>query len=512
MVLVPRRAVLLVAAGVLVVVGLAALAGVFGGARGRAAGRGSAPTAITVEADAPGRPVPFGFLGLSLEYPSVEAYAGTDPLALDPVFERLVRNLVPGQAPVLRIGGDSTDRTWWPTPGLSRPPGIRFDITPRWLAVTRALAAALRAHLILGLNLEADDPKLAASEAGALLDGIGSQWVRAFELGNEPDLYASFPWYRKPDGRHITGRAADYDVSSLIGDWTRFAAVLPRHALAGPSLGAPGWTRKLTRFLAAERRIGLVTLHRYPLQLCFTSRRSRRYPTVAHLLASSASIGLADSFAPYAAVAQARGLSLRIDELNSVSCGADPGVSDTFAAALWALDTLFEMVRDGIHGINVHTFPGAGYELFRITRVKSRWQAVVAPEYYGLLLFARAAPAGSRLLQVTNASSGAVRTWATRARDGTIRVLFVNSGARARRLTVEVSGARVGRVVLERLSAPDVRAQTGVSLGGQSFGSRTFSGALPGSPRTAALAPARGRYAVTLPAASAAMLVLPGPS
>ena len=63
-----------------------------------------------------------------------------DPLALDPVFVRLVRNLVPGQAPVLRIGGDSTDRTWWPTPGFVQPAGVAFAITHRWLEVTRALA------------------------------------------------------------------------------------------------------------------------------------------------------------------------------------------------------------------------------------------------------------------------------------------------------------------------------------------------------------------------------------
>ena len=71
----------------------------------------------------PGRGIPYGFLGLSLEFRSVEAYAGDDPTALDPVFVQLVRNLAPGQAPVLRIGGDSTDWTWWPTPGIARPPG-----------------------------------------------------------------------------------------------------------------------------------------------------------------------------------------------------------------------------------------------------------------------------------------------------------------------------------------------------------------------------------------------------
>jgi hypothetical protein len=486
------------------------LGGCGSGSRKRRDIAAPAAEAVTVQAAEPGRPVPFGFLGLSLEYRAVEAYAGSDPRALDPVFERLVGSLVPGQAVVIRIGGDSADRTWWPKPGVVPPPGIKYTITRRWLAVTRALALALRARLILGLNLEADDPSLAASEADALLAGLGPRWVRAFELGNEPDLYASFPWYHTAGGRrHVTGRPSGYDVSSLIGDWARFAAVLPRRVLAGPSLGAPRWTMRLGSFLRAERRIGLVTLHRYPLQLCFTSPRSPRYPTIGHLLDSSSSIGLADSFAPYAAVARARHLSLRIDELNSVSCGADAAVSDTFASALWALNTLFEMVRVGIHGVNVHTFPGAGYELFRIARTGRRWRASVAPEYYGLLLFARAAPAGSRLLRVVRASAGAVRTWATRSQAGTIRIVLVNTGANARWLSVRVTGARAGPAVLARLSAPFVGARRGVTLAGQSFGSQTFTGRLPGMANNVPVEEIGGRYELTIPADSAGMLVVP---
>jgi hypothetical protein len=45
--------------------------------------------------------IPRGFLGLSLEYRAIETYAGQDPTAIDPVFEQLVRNLTPAQAPVI---------------------------------------------------------------------------------------------------------------------------------------------------------------------------------------------------------------------------------------------------------------------------------------------------------------------------------------------------------------------------------------------------------------------------
>src|SRR5690242_21956062 len=118
-------------------------------------------TRLAVNQTTFGRPIAPGFLGLSLEYKSIEPYAGTDPGAIDPVFVQLIRNLNPGQSPVLRIGGDSTDWTWWPVPGVKQPRGVTYALTRRWIDVTRALAQELHAHLILGVNLEAGNVEVA---------------------------------------------------------------------------------------------------------------------------------------------------------------------------------------------------------------------------------------------------------------------------------------------------------------------------------------------------------------
>ncbi len=57
-----------------------------------------------------------------MEYASVPAYAGTNPAAVNPVFTRLIAGLAAPGSLVLRIGGDSSDRTWWPVKGSGARP------------------------------------------------------------------------------------------------------------------------------------------------------------------------------------------------------------------------------------------------------------------------------------------------------------------------------------------------------------------------------------------------------
>ena len=148
----------------------------------------------------------------------------------------------------------------------------------------------------------------------------------------------------------------------------------------------------------------MVTYHRYPLRACTTdpiaaraSRRSR------NLLADSSSAGLAAGARPVRGrrPRHAAAVPARRDELGLLP-GRRPGSATRFASALWVLDTLFNLAGVGVDGVNFHTLPGSAYELFTLSQTPSgAWQAVVHPEYYGLLMFAQAFPAGARLLPVT---------------------------------------------------------------------------------------------------------------
>ncbi len=471
--------------------------------------RRAGPKVLTVGGPTATQAIASGFLGLSLEYWALPAYAGSDPSAVDPVFVALIRNLAGGYPPELRIGGYTTDVTWWPAPGLRRPAGVSYTLTRHWVAVTRALAATLGARLILGINLEADSTTVASVEAKALLRGIGRGRVEALELGNEPELYGLFTW----GVSSTTGRPHGYGFADFDSDFTRIGGALPAAPLAGPSLagGASptnGWFRDLGRFLSDQPKVAVATVHRYPLQLCYVSPDQPNYPTIPNLLAPTASRSLAATVAGPVKVAHAHHVPVRVDEMNTNSCGRAPAVTGSFASALWALDALFQMASVGADGVNIHTYPGAGTSLFGFRRVRGHWRGTVAPEYYGLQMFAQAAPAGSRLLRVTPTGIRQLDVWATRALDHSVRVVAINESSRVRVVTIR-SASKAGPGTLERLEAPSLSARQGVTLAGQSFGTSTSTGVLAGPLQTRTLALTGGGYVIRIPAGSAAMLTLP---
>ena len=87
-------------------------------------------------------------------------------------------------------------------------------------------------------------------------------------------------------------------------------------------------------------------MHRYGATVC-----NGKTASIPELMAPKASSGLAAAVAGYVtAAAEAPGgrIPVYIGEGNSISCGGAAGVSDVWAAALWALDTLFEVAAVGI--------------------------------------------------------------------------------------------------------------------------------------------------------------------
>ena len=472
------------------------------------------PVAIAVDAAHPGRAVPSSFVGFSMEVPAVAAYAGS---AARPnrALPRLLATLdgAQGSPVALRIGGNSGDESWW-APGTAnvgpRPRRERYLIGGRWLARLAWVARGAHSPVTIGVNLAARDPSRALAYARAVRAALPRGALRTVEIGNEPDLYTRGVSFRA--GRMIVRRVAHrarYDQGRYAADVQRYVALLAPRLGRDPALGAGGfagvaWDAALGPILRDERgRIRALSAHAYPLNGC--PGHARRAVQLRLLFSDRAGRGLATDVARMVAIGRRAGAAVHVTELNSATCGGVPGISDTFAAALWAPDALFEMARTGVDGVDLHTWPGAPYAPFAFTTSRGgAARAQAWPLYYGLLLFADAAGHGSRLLPTRVTTKSGVRAWATLTRSAGVRVLAINpSAASAARVTVAVRGAGARPAVLRLMRAPGLEATRGISLGGRTIGA---DGRLHGRDRAAPVVLAAGRYTFTLPAATAALL------
>jgi hypothetical protein len=470
---------------------------------GSAAANAQQDVSATVGSSPGGYVMSPGFVGVSLEYSALHLYTGRNPAAINPVLINLLRGLAPGQAPWVRIGGNSEDRTWWPIRRTLPPAGIDYALTPSWTQTAEALATHLGAHLIMGLNLAGGRPAVAATEARVLFKAIGSRYISDFEIGNEPDVYHLFGWYVDRHGRVVYARPANWNPFGFAAQYAQWRAAIPPVPLAGPSFAELNWVNFFGAFLHSEPGLKLATYHRYPLRAGVADPKSPIYASIPNLMNDTSSFGMAQGIASAVAAAHADGIPFRLAEMNSASNRGQAGVSDTFASALWFLDTFFNLANVGVDGVNVHSLPNAAYELFTFTNPRHVWQAFVHPDYYGMMMFAQAFPPGARLLPVS-APNTPLKVWATQAPDGHIRVELINKDTtNAYQVQVQVPNASMA--TLEYLQAPTIDAKSGVTLGGQSFGNETTSGSLP-PPHTLPALSVGGVYSVNVPVASAVLL------
>jgi hypothetical protein len=440
-------------------------------------------------------PTAEGFLGITTSFTTIPVLAGSAS-DQDTPFINLLRSLSPGAPFVLRLGGVSADVSWWAIPGMKKPPYLG-TLTPQWAAGIRALLTTLGGQAILGVNLEEPpeiDSRIADAEVADFDRYVGANRIDAFELGNEPEF---FPL-------SVVNGGHGHDTFAAYGSkFSHIASELGGAPLAGPSSVGQRWLSNLGTVLSdMHTHLKLVTVHAYPIQNC--SRFA--HVSVADFFARSSIQGLARLIGGTVKAAASHGAPLRVDELNGITCGGKAGFSNSFGEALWALNVLPALWRAGVQGVNFQTVDGDLNQVFTARHSASGWSVSVEPVYYGLLAFAGAAPAGSRLLRISNSGLAHFYQFAVRAPDGSERVVLTNVGSVARTIGVSASGAR-GTGSLSLLSAKSLSSTGGTRLAGQSLSPRT--GQLAGTPRLTLVRPnARGVYAVRVPAHAAAILTL----
>ncbi len=462
--------------------------------------------------------IPRAFLGLSTEYatlPLVEQHTV--------LYERVLSELhVPGDGRfVLRIGGDSSDHAIF-APSTDVLPPWAFPVTPSLVANTVGIIRDLRLRVIIDLNTISTTPRLTGGWVRAAIRAanLPAGSLAAFEIGNEPDIYnpktfagnllaANAPSALKQAGfspARLPKRITAASYARTYGAFARaLASAAPDVPLVAPAIALIPrhlpWVSTLLR--RPHRGLAVISAHLYPYGAC-SRPGSRTYPTVQKLLSQTATAGMAKTIAPAVALAHEAGYSLRLTEINSVTCGGVKGVSNTFATALWAPDALFELMRAGVEGVNLHARVQSINDPFFFTSQGLQTH----PLLYGMILFKRMLGAHARLVPVQLRSGGALhlKVWAVREganKLNTLNVLLINKGRSSGVINLHLPTS--GQAFVERLLAPSASSTSGVTLAGQRLDNQAE---WQGKEQLETIKPSRRGYVVRLRGQSAALLTV----
>jgi hypothetical protein len=389
---------------------------------------------------------------------------------------------------------------------MARPPWARWTLTPAWMAVAQKLLDDLHAHLIIGINMEADNPAVADTEVQAIRSGIGPSVPTTYELGNEPELYPVWPFYKVKGGPTVYGRPANYSFPQITSEWDKLAGHLGHIRLAGVGYSSFRALPYVGQFLIASPDLSLLTMHTYAL----TPQNCQQGGSLQEswLFDGNSLQNLASRVGAWATVGRAHKVPLRVDEINAVTCGGLANFSNTLGPALWALNILPMYAATGVNGVNFESRPNTAQNLIQPTDTASGWQVTVQPEYYGMLAFAQLTPPGSRILNVSPMPGGLL-AWAVQTPAHTINVVVTNVTSRVRRFAIRPAGAE-GPASTESLtsSAGNLAATTGVTLRGQTISPQT--GQLAGTQIKSSVTPRNGIYDITVAPASATILTVKG--
>jgi hypothetical protein len=288
----------------------------------------------------------------------------------------------------LRIGGGSSEYTTYSDePPTGVPPfevfGPDTSKTVKSGTVTTELALRnLRGFLdsvnwscLYGLNLGQGTVENAVREASAVHRILGPRLL-AFQIGNEPD---SFRKRYRPES---------YTPTDFLAEWRRFhdaiVSAVPQAHFAGPDISNK--LQYLTAFaeIAPHRPdIVLLTSHYYAM-----GPAGNPGATLENLLSPNPQLTTLKA-RDYPIIQQAEAtaqLPYRMSEGNSCWDGGKPGVSDTFASALWVVCYLLTCMGRGWAGANLH---GGGNGYYTPIAGSPSVGFVRRPEYLGIKLAAR---------------------------------------------------------------------------------------------------------------------------
>jgi hypothetical protein len=272
---------------------------------------------------------------------------------------------------LLRIGGNSVDKTTWFPNGPGRTSG---QVAPSDIDALAGFLKATGWQVLYGTNLATSTPALAAAEIAYAVRSLGPS-LYGIEIGNEPDLYA---------GNYF---ASTWGFSDYLALWQSFASAVrqqsPNVPLTGPVAASSisGWVAPFAK--AEGKSVILLSDHYY------RGNGQNAGSTTELLISPDANI--VTQAKAMLAVSQSVDVPYRFAETNSFYNGGAPNVSDSYASALWVIDHLFACAANGAQGINLH---GGGNSTGYTPIADSGGVVVEArPEFYGVTFLRSLAPA-----------------------------------------------------------------------------------------------------------------------
>jgi heparanase len=353
-----------------------------------------------------------------------------------PRLRRLAAALAPAY---LRIGGTDADRTAYFEAGR----GARWVLTrERWDEVNefaRALDLRLAFTLNAGPGARDGDGNWDPASARALIAYTREKAypVDVWELGNEVNAYPVIHRMWLSADRYAGDLRQARQLISSVGSGR----------LAGPASAfwpILGELRPFSRPVLerAGAAVDVVSWHYYPQQ-------SHRCP-VATRRASPRMLRpdrLADVDKWAAKVEEAAraapGATIWLGETGGAQCGGEPGLSDSFADALWWLDELGRVARRGHAVVVRQTLSGSDYGLIDDKTLEPN------PSYWASWLW-RSLMGRRALAVTTEPEAPALRAYAHCLRGGTpgaIVALLINTGSESVEVTLP------GKASLLRLEA-----------------------------------------------------------
>jgi hypothetical protein len=406
---------------------------------------------------------------------------------INPIYRQLLTNLSSyGPGPMnIRIGGGSTDSSGEPTSTSTRP--------------FAELAKAIGANFELGVNLGSDNVSLATDQAAAYASQMPAGSLAAIEIGNESDFY---------DNNGL--RPSSYTVQNNLADFTTWEQSITPVIPSGMKFMIPSWGEPLllasnmqTLLTQNAGQLALISLHYYE-----TDAGLNPAPDV--LLTPAAATTVPSEITAAVAATNVAGVPFRMGEIGPADDGGIRGISDSFSAALWAVDIMFQFANEGVDGVNWQTSDANSNAPF-YTQVlgspsnPSYSLTFIHPLYYGLLLFQAATAQGTQLLPVNLVTSSNLTAWATVDTSGTPRLVIINKDETATG-TVEVTEPGFNTASVLRLTAPSYTSSAGVTFAGQTFDGST-DGTIQGSKNVETITGTNGVFQLPMPITSAALVI-----